>query len=44
MHVGRSPTGPTALMVLATERPVPDEVLVVLRADDGILDLNRVSL
>ncbi|HLN15248.1 MAG TPA: phosphoglycerate dehydrogenase [Acidimicrobiales bacterium] len=44
MHVGRSPTGPTALMVLATEGPVPDEVLVVLRADDGILDLNRVSL
>ena len=34
----------SALMVLATGEPVPDDALARLRADDGILDLHRISL
>src|SRR5579875_1945575 len=44
MAVGRSPQGRTALMVLATEVPAPDEVLDALRQDPGIFDLHRVTL
>jgi D-3-phosphoglycerate dehydrogenase len=32
----------TALMALATDVPVPDDVMRVLRASDGILDVHRV--
>lgn len=44
MAVGPSVEGHTALMVLSTSEPAPDEVLARLRASDGILDLHRVSL
>jgi D-3-phosphoglycerate dehydrogenase len=32
----------TALMALATDGPVPDEVIRSLRTTDGILDVHRV--
>jgi len=44
MAVGPSREAGTALMVLTCDRPVPDEALGRLRADEGILDLHRVSL
>jgi len=46
MAVGPSGTSGagTALMVLSTGEPAPDEVLDRLRASDGILDLHRISL
>jgi len=31
-------------MVLTCDRPVPDESLAQLRADDGIFDLHLVNL
>ena len=44
MAVGPSPRTGTALMVLACDRPLPDDALNRLSADDGIYDLHRVSL
>jgi D-3-phosphoglycerate dehydrogenase len=46
MAVGpsRQPRAGTALMVLAISEPAPDDVVARLRADDGIVDLHRVSL
>jgi D-3-phosphoglycerate dehydrogenase len=44
MAVGPSPEAGTALMVLSTDRPAPDEALDRLRGDPGILDLHRISL
>lgn len=37
MHLGRSPEGTAALMVLATDRHVPDEVLADIRAVPGVV-------
>ncbi|MFP5255842.1 MAG: phosphoglycerate dehydrogenase [Acidimicrobiia bacterium] len=37
MHLGRSPEGTAALMVLATDRHVPDEVLAGIRAVPGVV-------
>ena len=44
MAVGPSRQSGTALMVLATNGPAPDESLTRLRGDAGILDLHRVTL
>lgn len=44
MAVGPSRDDTTALMVLATTEPAPDEALDRLRAEAGILELHRVSL
>jgi D-3-phosphoglycerate dehydrogenase len=44
MAVGPSRKAGTALMVLTCDRPAPDEALNRLRADEGILDLHRISL
>ncbi|HXX90563.1 MAG TPA: phosphoglycerate dehydrogenase [Acidimicrobiales bacterium] len=43
MAVGPSTTGNTALMVLSTDRPVPDETFAGLRGSDGILDIHRIT-
>ena len=43
MDVGRSPGGATALMVIATDQPVPEDVLERLTGEPGILDLRRVE-
>lgn len=43
MTVGPSAHGNTALMVLSTDGPVPDETFEHLRAADGILDIHRVT-
>ena len=43
MAVGRSPDGGTALMVLATDQPVPAEVVARLVAEPGILSADPVS-
>ena len=43
MAVGPSTTGNTALMVLSTDRPVPDDAFALLRASDGILDIHRIT-
>jgi D-3-phosphoglycerate dehydrogenase / 2-oxoglutarate reductase len=43
MAVGPSTTGNTALMVLSTDRPVPDDAFARLRASDGILDIHRIT-
>lgn len=37
MHLGRSPEGTAALMVLATDRTVTDEVLAAIRAVPGVV-------
>ncbi len=42
MAVGPSATGNTALMVLSTDRLVPDEALDRLRRSDGISDVHIV--
>jgi D-3-phosphoglycerate dehydrogenase len=44
MAVGQSPAGATALMVLATTAPVPDEVVGRLTASPGILEVHRVAV
>jgi D-3-phosphoglycerate dehydrogenase len=44
MAVGPSRNSTTALMVLATNIPAPDEALDRMRGDPGILDLHRVTL
>jgi D-3-phosphoglycerate dehydrogenase len=43
MAVGPSRTGHTAMMVLTTDRRVPDDTLARLRASDGILDVHRIA-
>jgi D-3-phosphoglycerate dehydrogenase len=43
MAVGPSATGNTALMVLSTDRGVPDDALVSLRAAPGISDVHTVE-
>ena len=43
MHLGRSSDGSAALMVLATDAPVPDDVVAALRSEPGILDARAVT-
>ncbi|MCL4413751.1 MAG: phosphoglycerate dehydrogenase [Actinobacteria bacterium] len=43
MAVGPSRTGNTALMVLSTDRQVPDEAFAALKSSGGILDLHRIA-
>ena len=43
MAVGSSPEGEKALMVLATDRAVPDEVVQQLRRTDGVVSVAAVS-
>jgi len=43
MAVGPSQASNTALMVLSTDRSVPDEALTRLQAADGILDIHRIT-
>ena len=43
MAVGPSRAGNTALMVLSTDRAVPDDSFARLRAADGILDIHRIT-
>ncbi len=43
MGVGPSRTGHTALMILSTDRPVPDDTFALLRASEGILDIHRIT-
>ncbi|HXZ82810.1 MAG TPA: phosphoglycerate dehydrogenase [Acidimicrobiales bacterium] len=43
MAVGQTAGGKTALMVLATDRSVPEEVLAKLRRASGILDVCEVT-
>ena len=42
MDVGRSTTGEAALMVLATDGPVPERILEELKASPGILQVHPV--
>ena len=44
MHVGRAPSGESALMVLATSGPVPAEVRAALAAADGIVEVHALEL
>lgn len=39
MHLGRSPEGRAALMILATHVPVPDDVQAVVRALPGVVSV-----
>ncbi|MGH9028462.1 MAG: NAD(P)-dependent oxidoreductase, partial [Acidimicrobiales bacterium] len=43
MAVGPSRSAPTALMVLSTDRAVPDAALDALARADGILEVHRIS-
>ncbi|HEX2042489.1 MAG TPA: phosphoglycerate dehydrogenase [Acidimicrobiales bacterium] len=43
MDVGKSPSGEAALMVLATDQPVPPAVIEELRQSPGILQVQAVS-
>ena len=43
IHLGRSPAGEAALMVLATDEPVPPAVVDAVRAIDGVLSAHPVS-
>lgn len=43
MHLGRSSDGSAALMVLATDAPVPASVLEALRSEAGILDARSIT-
>jgi D-3-phosphoglycerate dehydrogenase / 2-oxoglutarate reductase len=43
MAVGPSRAANTALMVLSTDRAVPDDAFARLRAADGILDIHRIT-
>ena len=43
MAVGPSRTGNTALMVLSTDRSVPDDTFALLQASEGILDIHRIT-
>jgi D-3-phosphoglycerate dehydrogenase len=44
MDVGRSPDKPTAVMVLATQAPVPAEIQDRLRAHEGILSVHAIDV
>jgi len=44
MAVGPSPIAATALMVISTTASAPDSVVDLLRGDEGILDIHRVTL
>jgi D-3-phosphoglycerate dehydrogenase / 2-oxoglutarate reductase len=39
MHLGRSPEGAAALMILATDRPVPDDVQAAIGALHGVVSV-----
>jgi D-3-phosphoglycerate dehydrogenase len=39
MHLGRSPEGAAALMILATDRPVPDDVQTALQSLNGVVSV-----
>jgi D-3-phosphoglycerate dehydrogenase len=43
MAVGPARTGNTALMVLSTDRRVPDDTFTLLQASEGILDIHRIT-
>jgi D-3-phosphoglycerate dehydrogenase len=43
MAIGQSPAADTALMLLSTERAVPDEVITSLRGAEGILGVHALS-
>ncbi|MBV9412639.1 MAG: ACT domain-containing protein, partial [Acidimicrobiia bacterium] len=43
IHLGRSPAGEAALMVLAVDTPVPTEVIDELRASPGIVEVHPIS-
>jgi D-3-phosphoglycerate dehydrogenase len=43
IHVGRSPQGERALMVLATDQPVPDDLVERLRHEPGIASVHPLS-
>ena len=43
MALGKSPTGGTALMVLATDGAVPADVVERLAGSPGILDVRTVA-
>jgi D-3-phosphoglycerate dehydrogenase len=43
MAVGPSASGNTALMILSTDRQVPEDVLERLRSEDGISDIHTVE-
>jgi D-3-phosphoglycerate dehydrogenase len=43
MHVGKSPDGASALMVVSTTEPVPGDVRDLLRAADGIVSVGLLS-
>jgi D-3-phosphoglycerate dehydrogenase len=43
MHLGRSSDGSAALMVLATDAPVPGNAVDALRSEPGILDARAVT-
>jgi D-3-phosphoglycerate dehydrogenase len=43
IHVGRSPRGDVALMILATDQPVPADVLARLRTSPGIGSVHPLS-
>jgi len=39
MHLGRSPEGAAALMILATDQPVPDDVQTAIKALHGVVSV-----
>jgi D-3-phosphoglycerate dehydrogenase / 2-oxoglutarate reductase len=43
MDVDPSRTEGTALMVLSTDRAIPDDAFATLRTTDGILDIHRIT-
>ncbi len=43
LHLGRSPSGAMALMVLAVDQPVADELLARLRATGGIASVHALD-
>jgi hypothetical protein len=43
MAVGPSATGHTALMVLSTDRKVPDDALIRVQGTPGISDVHTVQ-
>ncbi|HEX6312099.1 MAG TPA: phosphoglycerate dehydrogenase [Acidimicrobiia bacterium] len=44
MDVGKGPSGEAALMVLAVDEPVPGDVVLRLRAEDGVIDAKAIEL
>jgi len=43
IHLGRSPAGEAALMVLSTDQPVSPTVIDHLRAESGIVRVHPIS-